>query len=83
VKTHNILLTYFHELVLRLFILCLKKIASTKIFDCSLVKSGPRNSFAVVRVKCFVPFAQILEYFTIKWFKTSLDMFVELYQIAS
>jgi hypothetical protein len=38
-----------------------------KVFDRSLVESGPRNSFVVVvvvvRVKCFVPFAQILEYF--------------------
>ena len=42
------------------------------IFARSLVESGPRNSFAVVvvvvvvvviRVKCFVPFVQILEYF--------------------
>ena len=49
------------------------------IFDRSLVESGPRNSFAVVRVKCFVPFAQILVYFTMFWFETSLDMFVELY----
>ena len=55
----------------------------SRIFDRSLVKSGPRNSFAVVRVKCFVPFALILEYFTMFWFETSLDMFVELYQITS
>ena len=34
------------------------------IFDRSLVESGPRNYF-VVRVKYLVPFAQILEYFTI------------------
>ena len=55
----------------------------SSVFDRSLVESGPRNSFAVVRVKCFVPFAQILVYFTMFWFETSLDMFVELYQITS
>jgi hypothetical protein len=57
---------------------------SNRFFDRSLVENGPRNSFAV-RVKCFVPFAQILEYFTIKWFKTSLDMFkkIKLHLFAS
>jgi hypothetical protein len=55
-------------------------------------RSGPRNSFVVKTF--FLPFAKILEYFIILWFRTSLDMFtydfkkgwqemIQLYQIAS
>ena len=65
----------FWRIELSLFFFC---------FYRSLIESGPRISFAVVvKVKCFVPFAQLLEYFTMYWFETSLDMFVELSQITS
>ena len=39
------------------------------IIERSWVKSGPRNSFVVVRVNFFVPFAQILEYLVMFWFQ--------------
>ena len=44
------------------------------VFDHWLARSDPRNSFVVVKT-FFVPFAQILEYFIILWFRTCLDMF--------
>ena len=53
----------------------------SKIFDRSLVEAVQGIALSSSSKTFFVPFAQILEYFIILWFRTSLDMFTYDFKI--
>jgi hypothetical protein len=87
--TENIVVTTYHLYWSSLWVhplLLYYPCRMLSIFDRSLIEAvqGIASSSTF-----FPPFAQILEYFVILWFRTSLDMFtsldkfVELYQFAS